>query len=285
MDTTAATTASAAATTSGAASHGTARSLPAGTSGTGATAPVSDVSHDIGDSASAESWGDREAVASPSHRDTTQSTPEDLNAYMLDLGARPAPPPRRSHARRPRQERRPPRRRRRDPRSISRHPVGEPPGPRQRTIGWPRRPVARPAGAHRRAHPVDGGGPAPDRDAAGPRRRDRRDADAALRPSGRAHARAAGGDRDHLRVTAQRHCRRRRAMPEIRQRDHPARRLRSAGVEPRDCRVHPRGARDGRPAPRRGPGGRDQRSRRGRDTHRHGFARGRHRAEGRQGAH
>ena len=206
------------------------------------------------------------------------------------LHARPRRPgPRRGHGARTRadrgQERHPPRRRRRDRRSISNHPGGEPPGPRQGTIGWPRRPVARPAGAHRCAHPVDGGGPAPDRGAAGPRRRDRRDADAALRPSGGADAGAAGGDRDHLRVTAQRHRRRRRAVPEVRQRDHPQRRLRSAGVEPRDCRVHPRGAGGGGTAPRRGAGGRDQQSRRGRDAHRHGFACGRHRAEGRQGAH
>ena len=68
-------------------------------------------------------------------------------------------------------------------------------------------------------------------------------------------------------------------------RDHPARRLRGAGVEPRHCRVHSRRAHGGGTRPRRGPGGGDERSRRGRHARRHGHLRGRHRSKGRQGAH
>ena len=93
---------------------------------------------------------------------------------------------------------------------------------------------------------VDGRGAASDRGAAGPRRRDHRPADAALGPADRSDAGAAGRDWNHLRVTAQRHRRRRGPVHEVRQRDHPARRFRSTCLEPRHRRVHPRRARGGR---------------------------------------
>ena len=66
--------------------------------------------------------------------------------------------------------------------------------------------------------------------AARPDRRDQRPELPPFRHPGRQDARAAGRDRHHLRVAPQRHRGRRRAVPEIRQRGDPARRLGSASI-------------------------------------------------------
>ena len=65
-----------------------------------------------------------------------------------------------------------------------------------------------------------------DRRTARSHRRDQRAQVPAVRHPGRAHARAARRRRHRLRVAAQRHGRRRGALPQGRQRDDPARRLR-----------------------------------------------------------
>ncbi len=67
--------------------------------------------------------------------------------------------------------------------------------------------------------------------------------DASQRARHRARARAAGRDRHHLREPAQRDLRCRRAVPQVRQRRHPARRLRERAFQPRHSCLPGRGAR------------------------------------------
>ena len=88
--------------------------------------------------------------------------------------------------------------------------------------------------------------------------------DAAERPEDRARARAAGRHRHHLREPAERDGRRRRAVPQGRQRGDPARRLGQPPLQPRDPGVpRPRPARGG-PARCGDPARADHRPRGGR---------------------
>ncbi len=124
-----------------------------------------------------------------------------------------------------------------------------------------------------------------DRRAAGPGRRDHRPPVPPDGHPGRPHARAARRDRHHLRIAAERDRRRGRAVPQGRQRDDPARRLRSDPQQPGDRRVRARRPARRRPAGTRGAGRRDHRPRGRRAPDRRREARRRHRPARRQGPH
>ena len=87
--------------------------------------------------------------------------------------------------------------------------------------------------------------------------------DAAERPGDLARARAARRDRHHLRVAAERDGRRRRALPQVRQRRDPARRLGELPHLARDLQRADRGLARGRPARGRDPARADRRPRGG----------------------
>ena len=126
-------------------------------------------------------------------------------------------------------------------------------------------------------------GPGAGRRAARPGRRDHRPEAPPDRHPGRQDARAAGRGRHHLRSAAQRHCRRRRAVPQVRQRRHPARRQGSDPLQPGDRRLRARGTRGRRPAGDGRAGDRDHRPRGRRPSRRHAGIRRCHRAARRQG--
>ncbi len=142
-------------------------------------------------------------------------------------------------------------------------------GPRRRPRQWPGASDAGPPGADPGAHRRHDRGPAPGRHAARPDRRDPRHALCALGYPDRQDARAAGRGRDHLRIAAERDHRRRQPVPEVRQRDHPARRLRGDPLQPGDRPLHPAGPGRGQPAGRRRAGGGNHRPRRGRCADQH----------------
>ena len=96
------------------------------------------------------------------------------------------------------------------------------------------------------------------------RRRRHRELAAPERHDHRARPRAARRDRRDFRKPAQRRRRCRRAVPEIRQRGDPARRLRQFPLLPRDPRLPGAGLARGRPAGSRDHAGADARPRRGR---------------------
>ena len=129
-----------------------------------------------------------------------------------------------------------------------------PPSSRPTRATWPppreaRAPggLPRPPDARCQAHRGDGQGAGGDRRACPiPSAASIARVDAAQRPRDRARARAAGRHRHHLREPAQRDGRRRRAVPQGRQRGDPARRLGQPPLEPR----HP-----GLPGPRPARGG------------------------------
>ena len=72
-----------------------------------------------------------------------------------------------------------------------------------------------------------------------------------------------GVDRHHLRIAPERDRRCRGAVPQVRQRDDPARRLRGDPQQPGDRRLRARRPARGGPSRRRGAGGGDDRSRGG----------------------
>jgi len=98
----------------------------------------------------------------------------------------------------------------------------------------------RPADTDPGTHRSHGRRPAPDRGAARSGRRNQQPQVPPDRHPGGADARAAGRYRHHLRVAAERHRRRRGAVPEIRQRGDFARRFGSAAFEPGHRRLRAR---------------------------------------------
>ena len=116
-------------------------------------------------------------------------------------------------------------------------------GRRRRARGGARRRVRRSADADaERSIEAMAHGLERDRRAARPGRRDHRPALPPDRHPGRQDARAARRDRHHLRIAAQRDRRRGGAVPQVRQRVDPARRL---GSDPQQPRRSPRCVREG----------------------------------------
>ena len=88
-----------------------------------------------------------------------------------------------------------------------------------------------------------------DRRAARPGRRNSRPPLSAVRHPGRHDARAARRHRHHLRIAAERDRRCRGPVPQVGQRDDPARRLRGDPQQPRDRRMRARGPARARACP------------------------------------
>ncbi len=122
--------------------------------------------------------------------------------------------------------------------------------------------IARPAEADEGSRARDGRRHPRDRRDARSRRRGDRRMGPAQRPPHRARAHAARRHRRHLREPAQRHCRRRRALPEGRQCGDPARRFGFGGFVIRHPCLSGRRAEGGQPAGRGHPVCADHRPRR-----------------------